>query len=233
MYLKSSIILFALIAMLLIACQYQPIALSERSIEQDFERVGVDSKGYELFIRAFKLEKEVEIWVKDKQKTKFELLRTYAICKSSGKLGPKRKEGDKQVPEGVYFIDRFNPNSLFHLSLGLNYPNISDKIRGDQQQPGSDIFIHGACVSVGCLPLTDMLIEEVYALAEYAKEQGQQNIPVHIFPARMETKTFEQVAKKSSHQAFWRELRPIYDFFEQKNKLPSIIIAQNGAYQVK
>src|SRR5690606_11025729 len=99
---------------------------------------------------------------------KFTLVKTYPVCSSSGLPGPKRKKGDRQTPEGFYHIDRFNPQSAFHLSLGINYPNSSDKILG-HSDPGGDIFIHGSCVTIGCVPLTDDLIKEVYVLAVEAK----------------------------------------------------------------
>ena len=186
----------------------------------------------EVFIRAFKQEKELECWVKKREAVKWELLKTYPICKSSGDLGPKRRQGDGQVPEGVYHIDRFNPNSSYHLSLGLNYPNASDRVRGHSQTPGGDIFIHGNCVTVGCLPLTDALIEEVYELSELAKAGGQTEIPVHIFPARMEGRAYREMIEDSPHRQFWEELRPIYAYFETNHRLPEVRILPDGRYQL-
>lgn len=186
----------------------------------------------EIFLRAFKQEQEFELWAKTRTANTWNLLKTYPICQSSGTLGPKRKEGDRQVPEGVYHIDRFNPNSSYHLSLGLNYPNASDLVRGDPHAPGSDIFIHGACVTVGCIPLTDALIEEVYELAELAKAGGQAKIPVHIYPARMDDKTFQRKLTSSPHQDFWRELQPVYVFFETNHQLPEVGISTDGRYQI-
>ncbi len=90
--------------------------------------------------------------------------------------------GDYQVPEGFYYINEFNPRSLYHLSLGLNYPNASDRMLCDMSQPGGDIYIHGSCVTTGCIPITDGQIEELYVLAAHAKDMGQDFIPVHIFP---------------------------------------------------
>ena len=93
------------------------------------EAKGLAANNVNLYLRAFKHEEILELWVKHKDSSKFELLKEYKICYSSGKLGPKKLEGDLQVPEGFYYIDRFNPTSIFHLSLGINYPNTSDKKR--------------------------------------------------------------------------------------------------------
>lgn len=188
---------------------------------------------FKLFIRAFKQEQILETWIKTKDETSYSLHRSYPICQSSGQLGPKRKEGDEQVPEGVYKIDRFNPNSAYHLSLGLNYPNRSDRIRGDQHRPGSDIFLHGKCITIGCIPLTDPLIEEVYELATLAKERGQASIYVHIFPGRMDTEAFEKLQATSKAKTFWKELLPIYLAFEQEKEIPYVLIDEAGKYSVR
>jgi murein L,D-transpeptidase YafK len=135
-----------------------------------------------VYIRSFKYDSEMEVWVKNRQNEKYKLFKTYRICALAGSLGPKRMAGDYQVPEGFYYINEFNPRSLYHLSLGLNYPNASDKMLCDLSQPGGDIYIHGSCVTTGCIPITDGQIEELYVLAAHAKDMGQDFIPVHIFP---------------------------------------------------
>lgn len=193
--------------------------------------VEVPESQFQLFIRVFKNEGILELWIKEK--SKFEIYKSYPICKKSGELGPKRKEGDKQVPEGVYRIDRFNPNSSYHLSLGLNYPNKSDLLRGDQSSPGSDIFIHGKCVTIGCIPLTDKIIDEVYYISELAKKRGQESIYVHIFPGIMDSIEFEKVMINSDWAAFWNELMPIYLYFENKKEIPYVLIDSSGKYSVK
>lgn len=180
--------------------------------------IGAD---YKLFIRAFKKEKELEVWAT--QAGTYQLLTTYDFCTSSGKLGPKRKEGDLQIPEGVYHINHFNPFSTFHLSLGINYPNASDRILSDKKHPGSAIYIHGDCVSIGCIPITDDKIKELYVLAVDSKDGGQSNIPVHIFPAR-----FESIDEEMT--PFWENLKTVYDDFEKTKKLRSISVDKAGAY---
>jgi len=223
--------LFLLPCLLFFACQ-QPLHHSPETLNDLLATQGLDTTNYEVFIRSFKLEQELEVWIKTASATKFTLLKTYPVCKASGELGPKRREGDRQVPEGLYHIDRLNPNSSFHLSLGLNYPNKSDRIRGDQQQPGSDIFIHGACVTVGCIPLTDPLIEEVYYLVEMAKKRGQAKVQVHVFPGRMQTAAFQKRMKDSPHLDFWQELLPSYQYFEKSQVLPPFRIDEKGRYSL-
>jgi len=106
----------------------------------------------------------------------------------AGSLGPKRIEGDYQVPEGFYYISEFNPKSEFNLALKVNYPNQSDKLLSDSLRPGGGIYIHGSCITVGCIPITDGQIEELYLLAANAKSNGEDFIPVHIFPVRFDNK---------------------------------------------
>lgn len=178
---------------------------------------------YELFIRAFKKERDLEVWVKQKGSDTYSLLTTYKFCTSSGELGPKRKEGDLQIPEGVYKINHFNPFSTFHLSLGINYPNASDRVLSDKQHPGGAIYIHGNCVSIGCIPITDEKIKELYILAVESKESGHANIPVHIFPGRFTS--FDETMTP-----FWENLKAVYDDFEKTKKLRPINVDRAGAY---
>lgn len=197
------------------------------------QRMGIAKERVNIFLRAFKQEQELEVWVSDAEQKEFQHLLTYPICKDSGALGPKRKEGDLQVPEGLYHIDRMNPNSTYHLSMGLNYPNASDRIRGDHNEPGSDIFIHGGCVTVGCLPITDPKIEELYALVTQAQANGQDHVPVHIFPARMDDPNFQTSLPDSPHASFWSELLTFYEHFEQQQQVPNFTIDETGAYQLR
>ena len=113
-----------------------------------------------LFLRAFKREQVLELWAGPKTGS-LTLVKTFPVCARSGTLGPKRRLGDLQVPEGAYRIDRFNATSNFYLSLGVDYPNASDRILGTPGRLGGDIFIHGDCVTIGCLPITDDLIKEL------------------------------------------------------------------------
>jgi murein L,D-transpeptidase YafK len=185
-------------------------------------------------IRAFKQERILEVWGANTDKGPYSLLASYPIAAISGDVGPKRREGDMQVPEGFYYINRFNPNSQFHLSLGLNYPNSSDRKLGDRRNPGRDIFIHGNEVSAGCLAMTDPVIEVIYHMAEHARDAGQRAIPVSIFPCRMTAeKTAKLYTSYSSHPdliAFWSTLQPGYDYFEQTHFWPRPHVDKAGYY---
>ena len=146
-------------------------------------------------------------------------------------------EGDYQVPEGFYYINEFKPNSNYLLSLGLNYPNASDLILGDKQHPGGDIYIHGSCITVGCIPIQDFQIEELYVLATNAKNAGQDFIPVHIFPVRFNNKNsmeyFSKLTKDDQDmQHFALTLKDVYDYFNKEKKLPLISVDNKGAYVV-
>lgn len=208
----------------------------ELLVKEYFRKKQIDYASFELFIRAFKQEGKVEVWVKEKNKEKFTLLITYDFCMLSGELGPKRKEGDLQVPEGVYYINHFNPVSNFHLSLGINYPNASDNILSDKNRPGSSIYIHGNCVSIGCIPITDEKIKELYVMAVEARTNGQEKIPVHIFPTRLTSEGFALLKKNFSENtsvlAFWENLQSIYDDFETSKQLKPVKINSKGQYSL-
>lgn len=167
-----------------------------------------------LLFRAFKEEKELEIWVLPEGESRYALWETFPVLKDSGGPGPKLKEGDLQVPEGFYFVDRFNPNSKFHLSLGINYPNDRDRPRSHPETPGGDIFIHGRAVSIGCLAMGDPAIERIYAIAEEARALDHR-IRVEIYPFRMEGAKLEERLREYPEWAdFWRdELLPGYRHF--------------------
>lgn len=188
-----------------------------------------------VYIRVFKREKILEVWIYNNADTIYKKVNEYTICRTSGDLGPKRQEGDFQIPEGFYYIDRFNPESNFYLSLGINYPNQSDRIMGKQADLGSDIFIHGGCVTVGCIPLTDDKIKEVYWLAVQAKSNGQQKIPVHIFPAKLDNTMMSHLQKTFPKNDglidFWTVLKVCYDWFETHKKIPEITVNREGIYQ--
>ena len=190
-----------------------------------------------IYLRAFKSEKLIELWGKNDSDAKYSLIKTYKVCRTSGKLGPKRKQGDLQIPEGFYHINRFNPNSNFYLSLGLNYPNKSDRILGNKGNFGGDIFIHGDCVTIGCLPITDDQIKELYIFCVEARNNGQTKIPVTIFPSKLSETEFKRLTDKYSLDAdnieLWTDLKKAYDFFSKTNQLPSIEFLNNGRHKVE
>jgi murein L,D-transpeptidase YafK len=186
-----------------------------------------------LFI-AYKSENELNLFVKKKSDNKYTLFKTYSICAQSGVLGPKRKQGDYQVPEGIYHIDRFNPSSSFYLSLGINYPNTSDRIKSTASNLGGDIFIHGNCVSIGCLSMTDDYIKEIYLLAIHAKNNAQNKIPVYIFPYKMTERNHNKYkATYSNNPAllqFWNRLKVGYDKFETNKSTLIFKVDEKGNY---
>lgn len=206
----------------------------EAVVKNYFLSKKIQPKGSSMFIRAFKKEALVEIWIKQKDSDQYALLQSYSICASSGTLGPKRKEGDLQVPEGIYEINHFNPQSNFHLSLGISYPNASDKILSDRKNPGGAIYIHGNCVTIGCIPLTDDIIKEVYIMAVEAHDGGQKKIPVHIFPSRMDEAGMQSLKNTYGTDriliGFWENLQPIYKDFDATKKLKAVKVNNQGKY---
>lgn len=189
-----------------------------------------------IYLRAFKLDRELEVWVKEKGRKAYVLLTTYPFCASSGVLGPKRRQGDLQIPEGFYHIDRFNAWSNFHLSLGINYPNRSDRMKKSGKDPGGDIFIHGNCVTIGCIPITDDKIKELYILAVEARNSGQRWIPVHIFPARYHQKNWQYLQHQYRNDPallqFWRVLKQAFDYFEANKQVPGFSVDRAGDYRI-
>ena len=209
----------------------------EDSLRTQFARAGLQWPAKQLYIRSFKYDSQMEVWVRSSNDSEFKLFKTYRICAMAGAIGPKRLEGDYQVPEGFYYINEFNPKSIYHLSLGINYPNASDRVLSDSIKPGGDIYIHGTCITIGCIPLQNDQIEELYILAAMAKTQGQDFISVHIFPIRYNNrKSFEYLAKTTKDnqdlQRFAIKIKEVFDYFEEKKQLPLIFIKKKGDYVV-
>ena len=188
-----------------------------------------------VYIRSFKYDSEMEVWVKNKAGEKYKLFKTYKICALAGSLGPKRMAGDYQVPEGFYYINEFNPRSLYHLSLGLNYPNASDRMLCDLSQPGGEIYIHGSCVTTGCIPITDGQIEELYALAAHAKDMGQDFIPVHIFPVNFSNPRSVAYLNRflisfNEYVPFEKSMQNAFYYFEKNQQVPPVVVNAKGEY---
>jgi len=207
----------------------------EDTLKKQFDKEGLVWPPKQLYIRSFKYDSQLEVWVRNSNNDAYKLFKTYKVCALSGALGPKRMEGDYQVPEGFYYINAFNPRSNYHLSLGINYPNASDAILSDSLKPGNDIYIHGSCVTVGCIPIQDNQIEELYLLASLAKNNGEDFIPVHIFPIRYNNPKSNEYLLKSTkddkeYQQFSVRIKEVYDYFEQHKKLPFISVNKKGEY---
>lgn len=184
---------------------------------REFMRASV-TLGSPIFIRIFKKSSELELWAE--RNGAFILFKTYAIARFSGTLGPKVLEGDMQAPEGFYYVfpSMMNPNSRFHLSFNIGYPNRYDRKKA---RTGSAIMVHGSEVSVGCFAMTDRFIEEIYTIADYALNAGQPFFRVHIFPFRM-TEANMWAHGESPHVSFWKNLKEGYDFFEQRLRPPNV-----------
>lgn len=194
---------------------------------------GINPDAFNLFIRGIKDDQKLELWAKNTTADSYTMITSYDFCATTGELGPKRRSGDKQMPEGFYKVNRFNPQSMYHLSFRINYPNESDLVFADKLNPGDNIFIHGDCLTIGCIPIGNESIKEVYLLAAMAKDHG--DIPVHIFPTRMDKAGMSKISKGTSAdlKKFWSSIEPGYTAFESSKKLPSVSVGSDGYYDVK
>jgi murein L,D-transpeptidase YafK len=174
-----------------------------------------------VLIRTYKKEAELEIW-KMTANGQYALLKTYPMCRWSGQLGPKTREGDRQVPEGFYPITplQMNPNSNYYLSFNVGYPNAYDQAWG---RTGGNIMVHGVCSSAGCFSMTDAQIADIYAVAREAFNGGQREIQMESFPFRM---TSENMARYrlDPNIAFWKELKVGSDHFEVTKTEPPVLV---------
>ncbi|SFC69117.1 Murein L,D-transpeptidase YafK [Bosea sp. CRIB-10] len=184
------------------------------------------SKSQPILIRSYKKESELEVW-KKRADGKYALLKTYPMCRWSGQLGPKVREGDRMAPEGFYAITpaQMNPNSSFYVSFNMGYPNAYDRSHG---RTGAHLMVHGACSSAGCYSMTDDQIGELYALVREAHNGGQRAVQMQAYPFRM---TPENLAKHrlDPNIAFWKNLKEGSDFFEVAKDEPAVSVA-GGRY---
>lgn len=203
-------------------------------IKKLYRERGLPYPAAEILIRVFKRERVLELWARPRETNRFLLLKSYPVCALAGAVGPKRRQGDNQTPEGFYEIDQFNPASEYLLSLHVNYPNASDRVLSHRQAPGGSIFIHGGCKTRGCIAVEDEAIKELYWIAVEARSGGQQRIPVHIFPARLTDAEIDQLAVTfeghTALLAFWQNLQPGYEFFERTRTLPVMSVDARGRY---
>ncbi|HEY4207932.1 MAG TPA: L,D-transpeptidase family protein [Puia sp.] len=207
----------------------------EDTLMKQFREKGLVYPARYVYIRSFKYDSQLEVWVKNSPEEKYKLFKSYKVCALAGTLGPKRMAGDYQVPEGFYYINEFKPRSEYHLSLGLNYPNASDRILSDSSQPGGDIYIHGSCVTTGCIPITDAQIEELYILAAHAKDMGEDFIPVHIFPVNFNVPRSVEYLNKylqtfSEYTPFAKSMRNAFYYFEKYREVPFVMVNGKGEY---
>jgi murein L,D-transpeptidase YafK len=216
--------------MALAACDRGPTpGASERHLQPVSEQMLAElegkrmSKGSPILLRVFKEESELEVWKQD-DSGRFALLRTYPICRWSGGLGPKIKEGDRQAPEGFYPLGpgQMNPNSSNYLAINTGFPNAYDRANG---RTGAFLMIHGDCASVGCYAMTDEQIAEIYALAREAFFAGQKSVQLQAFPFRMTPLNMAR-HRDSPHMAFWRMLKQGYDRFEVTHLEPKVNVCE-------
>jgi murein L,D-transpeptidase YafK len=195
--------------------------LSEKTVAL-IESKSMD-KDSPILVRIFKQEAELEVWKKDRS-GQYALLKTYPVCRWSGDLGPKKKQGDRQAPEGFYTITpgQMNPNSNYYLAFNTGYPNTYDRAWG---RTGSELMVHGDCSSRGCYAMTDTQIQEIYALARESFFGGQKEFQFEAFPFRM---TALNMAKHRNNPnfAFWKMLKEGYDHFEATHQEPKVAVCE-------
>lgn len=179
--------------------------------------------GAPVMIRIFKLDSELELWMQ--KDGRYQLFATYPICRWSGRLGPKLRQGDGQAPEGFYTVakEQLNPNSRWLRSFNLGFPNAYDTALG---RTGTFLMVHGGCGSVGCYAMTNPVIAEIWQIVTAALDAGQPRFQVEIFPFRM---TNADLAARAGNQwsPFWAELKKGYDLFEASHIPPSVSVCRN------
>ncbi len=184
--------------------------------------------GSPVFLRIFKEPKELEVWIKKDQQ--YVLFKIYTICYYSGTLGTKTRVGDNQAPEGFYVIlpSSMNPASNYHLAFNIGYPNAYEKAK---KYTGSEIMVHGDCVSIGCYAMGNENIEEIWTIMVKAFEKGQDVINLQIFPFRMTDQNLQSHPQSTFHD-FWLNLKEGYEYFEN-HKTPPLVMVEKGRYCFK
>jgi murein L,D-transpeptidase YafK len=201
--------------------------LTEHSISRDSLRI---------YLRVFKTEKKMELWAKNCCDSVFVLVKEFPICELSGYIGPKRRSHDLQVPEGFYRISDLNPYSKYFLSMEINYPNASDSIRGVRGRLGNEIYIHGDCISSGCLAMTDERIKELFVYCVEAYNCGQEEIGLTIYPAQLNDKKYAELTTRYSKDkdkiSLWSDLKKSYDLFDSTKVQPTVKFLKDGTHEV-
>lgn len=204
-----------------------------KALDRLFERAGVPYPA-PLLVRAFKEEGVLELWAAPSVGGPFARVVAWPFTGYSGDLGPKRRRGDRQIPEGFYRIDGFNGASRFHLSLHVDYPNTSDRLRGHPRHPGNNIFIHGNELTNGCIPIGDQAIEQLYVAVLDSQNAGHPT-PVHIFPCRFDTPACTRRLRtatrpRSALTAFWANLQEGFHHFAVTGTPPVVGVDVEGRY---
>jgi len=221
-------------------------------MRERFRAAGVAYPPRQVLLRGFKQDGELELWASSSRRGRLTKVHTFKVCAASGLLGNKSEQGDFQVPEGVYRVDRYNPFSSYHLSLGINYPNTADRrrrqTRGSTRPLGGDIFIHGDCVTIGCLPLEDGPIEELYVTLLDARLRHKVDAVVHLFPTRLDDDGMMQLKRllrpdgpRLVHHTDavddtwrrWLQLQKVFAAFEADRRIPDVTVDGKGNYGVR
>jgi murein L,D-transpeptidase YafK len=219
-------------AVLLAGCQQLPTGPARSQIAIPPSTLALMSTqgvapGDPILIRAYKQESEMEVWKRGRD-GRYALLKTYPICRWSGQLGPKIRQGDRQAPEGFYAVSpaQMNPNSAYYLSFDTGFPNAYDRSHG---YSGGNLMVHGSCSSAGCYAMTDEAIAEIYAIAREAFAGGQRTFQFQAYPFRM---TAENMAKYRADPniAFWKDLKKGSDRFEATREEPRVAVV-GGQYR--
>jgi len=193
-----------------------------------FQNAGGRFPPHKQVFRVFKAESDLEVWAAADPKSTFVHIATYPVCYHSGDEGPKRAEGDGQVPEGFYVIDALNKASSYYLSMHVNYPNASDKVLSNKRSPGSAIMIHGNCVSIGCLAMGDENIQELWVMAKSLKKLAS-SLHVFIAPGR-DIGKFISESSDPVLVKFWTNIKEGFDLFESEKRVPGITVDRHGMY---
>jgi murein L,D-transpeptidase YafK len=228
--LPRATLLAAAVAIALGGCSSTPVS-SDRHMQPLSQAMLAELKAKNMakespiLMRIFKEEAELEVWKQD-DSGRFALLRTYPICRWSGELGPKIKQGDRQAPEGFYTITPglMNPNSSQYLSINTGFPNAYDRANG---RTGSFLMIHGGCSSAGCYAMTDEQIAEIYALAREAFFAGQRSFQLQAYPFRMTPLNLAR-HRNSPHMAFWKMIKEGHDYFEVTHLEPKVAVCERS-----
>jgi murein L,D-transpeptidase YafK len=198
-----------------------------KKLDQRLQAAG-QRVGAPVLVRIYKREMELELWLE--KAGRFERFATYPICRFSGLLGPKLKEGDRQAPEGFYTVEasQLNPNSRWHRSFNLGFPNAYDRAQG---RSGTFLMVHGGCTSIGCYAMTDAVIDEIWLFVTRAFANGQRRFQVQAFPFRM---TDANLALRQGSQwfSFWSDLKAGADLFEATGRPPDATVCE-GRYQFR
>ena len=205
----------------------------EAKINALLEAQGISIDSFDVYLRAYKFEEDLEIWAKNRDSLNYKFITRYKFCSNVGSLGPKKRQGDLQIPEGLYTIAQFNTESNYLLSLKVSYPNLADSLRLKSSNMGGMIFIHGGCSTIGCIPVTDDKIQEVYVFSLLAKLSGQENIPIHIFPIKLSNENMDALSSAGPSESlnhFWHNLKEAYDLFEGNHQIPTFTVDDKGNY---